>query len=118
MQYSDKYIDQLKRRISELNPHLILLFGSHASGTAGEDSDIDLIVVTKDEFIPDNFNERIDLQLRVSEHIFDIAKKVPVDLIVYTLPMYKKLLEQNNGFANDVKTKGKVIYEGSTKTVA
>ncbi len=118
MQYSDKYIDQLKRRISELNPHLILLFGSHASGTAGEDSDIDLIVVTKDEFIPDNFNERIDLQLRVSEHIFDIAKKVPVDLIVYTLPMYKKLLEQNNGFANDVKTKGKVIYEGSGKTVA
>ncbi len=118
MQYSDKYIDQLKRRISELNPHLILLFGSHASGTAGEDSDIDLIVVTKDEFIPDNFKERIDLQLRVSEHIFDIAKKVPVDLIVYTLPMYKKLLEQNNGFANDVKTKGKVIYEGSGKTVA
>ncbi len=118
MQYSDKYIDQLKRRISELNPHLILLFGSHASGTPGEDSDIDLIVVTKDEFIPGNFNERIDLQLRVSEHIFDIAKKVPVDLIVYTLPMYKKFLEQDNEFAKDVRTKGRILYEGTSRTMA
>ena len=118
MQYSDKYIEQLKRRISELNPHLILLFGSHASGIQDEYSDIDLIVVTKDEYIPENFNERINLQLKISEHIFDIAKKVPVDLIVYTLPMYKKLLEQNKGFLNDVKTKGKVLYEDSGKTVA
>jgi uncharacterized protein len=89
-------------RLSELNPQLILLFGSHASGTPYDDSDIDLIVVTKD----------------VSEHIFDIAKKVPVDLIVYTLPMYKKLLEQNHGFAIDVITKGKIIYEDTGKTVA
>jgi uncharacterized protein len=118
MQYSDKYIDQLKRRISELNPHLILLFGSHASGTSDEDSDIDLLVVTKDEFIPENFNERIDLQLKVSEHIFDIAKKVPLDLLVYTLPMYRKFLEQNNEFAKDVRTKGKILYEGTSRTMA
>jgi len=118
MKDSDKYIEQLKKRLSELDPYLVLLFGSHASGTSGEDSDIDLMVVTKDEFIPENFNERIDLQLEVSEHIFDIAKKVPLDLLVYTLPMYKKFLEQNNEFARDVRTKGKILYEGTSRTMA
>jgi uncharacterized protein len=118
MEYTEGYIEQLRRRLSELDPHLILLFGSHAYGIPDKDSDIDLIVVTKDNFIPVDFNARVNLQLRISEHIFDISKKVPVDLIVYTLPMYKKLLEQNSGFANDVKTKGKVLYESSGKTVA
>jgi len=118
MKDSDKYIRQLKKRLSELNPHMVLLFGSHASGTSDEDSDIDLLVVTKDEFIPENFNERIDLQLKVSEHIFDIAKKVPLDLLVYTLPMYKKFLEQDNEFARDVRTKGKILYEDTSRTMA
>jgi len=109
MKDSDKYIEQLKKRLSELDPHMVLLFGSHVSGTSDEDSDIDLMVVTKDEFIPENFNERIDLQLKVSEHIFDIAKKVSLDLLVYTLPMYKKFLAQDNEFARDVRNKGKIL---------
>ena len=118
MQETDQYIVQLRKRISELDPHLVLLFGSHASGIPGEDSDIDLMVVTKDEFIPENFNAHIDLQLKVSEHIFDIAKKVPVDLLVYTLPMYRKFLEQDNEFAKDVRTKGKILYEGTSRKMA
>jgi predicted nucleotidyltransferase len=28
----------------------VILFGSHADGTAGADSDIDLLVVTQDDF--------------------------------------------------------------------
>ncbi len=118
MKDTDKYIEQLKKRISELDPHLVLLFGSYAFGTPDEDSDIDLIVVTKDDFIPETFNERIDLQLKISDHIFDIAKKVPLDLLVYTLPMYKKFLEQDNEFAKDVRTKGKILYEDTSRTMA
>ncbi len=70
MKDSDKYIEQLKKRLSDLDPHMVLLFGSHASGTSDEDSDIDLMVVTKDEF------------------------------------------------ARDFRTKGKIIYEGTSRTMA
>ena len=39
-------IDEMVRRIVELfHPEKIILFGSYASGTAGPDSDVDLLVV-------------------------------------------------------------------------
>ena len=39
-------------RLKPLDLDQIILFGSYAYGTPNEDSDIDLYVVTKDEFIP------------------------------------------------------------------
>ena len=118
MHTENKYIQELKASLSELNPYLILLFGSHAYGTPHEDSDIDLLVVTNDEFIPQNYDERINMQLTVNKHIFEIAKKVPVDLIVYTIPMYKKFISQNSSFAHEIATKGKILYERYNTTMA
>lgn len=112
------YIQQLKERLSELDPYLVLLFGSYASGTPHKDSDIDLLVVTNDEFTPGNYDERIDVQLSVSNHIFEIAKQVPIDLIVYTIPMYKRFIEQNSNFAHEIVTKGIILYERHNATVA
>lgn len=89
---------------------MILLFGSHAHGTLKEDSDIDLLVVTNDD--------RIKLQLSVSKHIFEIAIQVPVDLIVYTLPMYKRFIELNSSFAKEITTNGVILYEGCNPIVA
>ena len=41
-----KAIDKMVRRIVErFDPDQIILFGSHARGTAGPDSDVDLLVV-------------------------------------------------------------------------
>ncbi len=112
------YIQQLKERLSELDPYLVLLFGSYASGTAHKDSDIDLLVVTNDEFTPKNYDERINVQLSVSNHIFELAKQVPIDLVVYTIPMYKHFIEQNSNFAHEITTKGKILYERHNETVA
>ena len=99
MQNENIYIDQLKASLSELDPYLVILFGSYAYGTPDKDSDIDLLVVTNDEFTPKDYNERIEIQLPVSNQIFEIAKQVPVDLVVYTIPMYKRFIEQNSNFA-------------------
>jgi predicted nucleotidyltransferase len=112
------YIQQLKERLSELDPFLVLLFGSYADGTPDKDSDIDLLVVTNDEFTPKSYDERIDIQLSISNHIFEIAKQVPIDLIVYTIPMYKRFIEQNSNFAKEVLSKGKILYERHNATVA
>ncbi|SMP87795.1 Nucleotidyltransferase domain-containing protein [Epsilonproteobacteria bacterium SCGC AD-308-E02] len=43
---------EIVERLKPLDLDKIILFGSYAYGTPNEDSDIDLYVVTKDDFIP------------------------------------------------------------------
>lgn len=107
----NNYIQQLKANLSELDPYLVLLFGSYAHGTPHDDSDIDLIVVTNDKFIPKNFNEKNEIFLRVSRKIRHINFQIAIDLLVYTIPMYKKFIEQNSSFAQEITEKGKILYE-------
>lgn len=111
MQTENVYIQQLKEKLKELNPYLVFLFGSYAYGTPHVDSDIDLLIVTNDEFIPQTFKEKTNLYISVSEHILNISKQVPVDLIVYTLPMYKQFVETGSSFSKEILSKGIVIYE-------
>jgi predicted nucleotidyltransferase len=118
MEKDNIYIQLLKENLKELNPYLVFLFGSYAYGTPHKDSDIDLLVVTNDEYIPQTFKERTNLYIEVSEYILNISKEVPVDLIVYTLPMYKQFLKSGSSFSKEILNKGIVIYESSHSTMA
>lgn len=111
MHTDNNYIQQIKEKLKELNPHRIILFGSYAYGNPHIDSDIDLLVVTNDQFIPQTFKEKTNLYISVSEHILTISKQVPVDLIVYTLPMYEQFIETGSSFSKEILSKGIVIYE-------
>jgi predicted nucleotidyltransferase len=46
-QATDRLIEEYRKRLVALGivPEKIIIFGSHADGTAGEDSDLDLLVV-------------------------------------------------------------------------
>ncbi|MDO8930443.1 MAG: nucleotidyltransferase domain-containing protein [Bacteroidota bacterium] len=118
MKTDNTYIQQLKEKLKELNPYRVFLFGSYAYGTPHIDSDIDLLVVTNDEFIPQTFQEKTNLYISVSEHILNISKQVPVDLIVYTLPMYKQFIETGSPFSKEILSKGIVIYENKHPAMA
>ncbi len=118
MKKENNYIQQIKTSLSELNPYLILLFGSYAYGTPHEDSDIDLLVVTNDDFIPKNFEEKHKIYLQVSRKIRHIKMQIAVDLIVHTLPMYEKFIKQDSSFAHEITTQGKIIYESNNTTMA
>ena len=108
---NSNYINDIVNKLKKLNLKKVILFGSHAYGTASGESDIDLIVVTSDEFYPKNYRERIDVQLKVSKALSEITKKIPIDLIVYTKPMYNKFLEMNSLFCKEINEKGRVLYE-------
>lgn len=108
---NSNYINDIVNKLKKLNSEKIILFGSHAYGTASDESDIDLIVVTNDEFYPKNYRERMDVQLKVSKAISEITKKIPIDLIVYTKPMYKRFLDMDSLFSREINQKGKVLYE-------
>jgi len=118
MQNNQIFIEQVKNSLIELNPYLILLFGSYAYGKPNHDSDIDLMVVTNDNYMPKNYDERLMVQLEVSKHIFNFAKQVPIDLIVFTKPMYQKFIEQKSSFSNEIISKGKILYEGNYPAMA
>ncbi len=118
MQIKTNYIEQLQEIIGELNPYLILLFGSYAYGTPDEDSDIDILVVTQDDFIPQTFAEKSKIYQKISRAISSVNEEIAIDLIVNTLPMYKKFIEIDSSFAHEITTKGKIIYESNNTRMA
>ena len=96
----------------------VILFGSHAQGQPTSGSDIDLLVVTNDDYIIASYEEKIKLHLRISATLREIMKQVPVDLIVYTKPTYEKFMELGSMFSKEIGRKGKILYERSFQCLA
>lgn len=84
----------------------ILLFGSEATGTAGPDSDIDLLVVLDNTTMPASFQERSANYLLISRAIRDIEKKHPIDLLVYTRPEFERLKASGSLFVRRILREG------------
>ncbi len=109
--------NEMKNRVLEklksVDPLKVILFGSHAYGTPDADSDIDLLVVTRDEFMPKNFTDRMSIYLAVAETLSEIEKEVPIDLIVHTKAMHTKFIAMNSMFARKILLHGDVLYEKS-----
>ena len=112
------YVSLIVDRLKEIKPYKIILFGSYACGNTKVDSDIDIIVVTNDEYFPQNYKEKSDVYLKVSNLLSDFLGKIPVDLVVYTKPMYEKFIELGSLFSKEVLQKGVVLYEIDNKRMA
>lgn len=105
------YIPLLIEKLLQTDPEKIILFGSYADGTANEDSDLDVLVVTTDEIIPESYAEKSKIYLRISRTISEIKREFPVDLIVHTKAMHRKFLKLDSLFARDLSQNGKILYE-------
>ena len=103
-------IEKLKplivERLKPLNPDKIILFGSYAYGTPNEDSDIDLYIVTNDDFMPKNYDENMAVYLNVANAMQNFLQKYPTDLITHTRAMHKRFKELNTSFSQEIITKG------------
>ena len=105
------YLPLIVTRLKSLGIHKIILFGSSTSGEVHIDSDIDLIVVTNDDYMPNTYKEKSDLHLKISNELTDITGEIPIDLIVYTKPMYNKFNELGSLFSKEISQRGIVLYE-------
>ena len=105
--------DRVLNKLKTIDPLKVILFGSHAYGTSDTDSDIDLLVVTRDEFMPKTFSEKMTVYLRVAETLSEIEKEVPIDLIVHTKAMHAKFIAMDSLFARKILSQGDVLYEKS-----
>lgn len=104
-------IDQINLSLQHLNVSKIILFGSYARGTQTEDSDIDLLVVTNDNFVFESFAQKMEVKLEISRALNSLRKYADIDLIVHTKPMHEKFLLLNSGFKKEILSSGSVIYE-------
>lgn len=98
----------------KLDVNKVILFGSFAYGRPNSESDIDLLVVTEDDLYPKNYDESMEVYLRVSSALRDIKKRIPIDLIVHTKPMHEKFLQLGSMFSKEVLKRGEVLYEKSS----
>ena len=79
---------------------MIILYGSHATGTSGRGSDIDLVVVSND-FIGKDFWERMDILADVIYEIF-----LPLEVTALTQEEW----EQGESWVSDLAREGEVLF--------
>jgi len=101
---------EILQRLKPLDLDQIVLFGSYAYGTPTEDSDIDLYVVTKDEFVPQTYQENMDIKLRVSKAIKDLQAIIPIDTVTHTKAMNEKFVQMGSMFSKEILSKGVKLY--------
>ena len=91
---------------SKISPERIVLFGSHARGSATENSDIDILVVMKNLE-----NERKITRLLYKALLKeDIA--TPIDFIAIDYDKYNSLKTRTGYVYKTIEAEGKILYGG------
>lgn len=97
-------IDDIVERISRgFNPDKIILFGSYASGTSTNDSDLDLLIIKDSDLLP--HRRSFDIQKLL------IGSMVPMDILVYTNKEFEEEQEDSYSFLSKALKTSKILYE-------
>ncbi|MFQ6126991.1 MAG: nucleotidyltransferase domain-containing protein [Candidatus Heimdallarchaeota archaeon] len=97
-----KITDYINEVVKRLTPHLVILFGSFATGDINEGSDIDILVVA---------NFKIDFLERIGTLMDINTFKIPIEPVGYTPEEFAEMKRRKNAFIMEVLEKGKVMYK-------
>jgi uncharacterized protein len=92
-----------KTIVERFRPKRIMVFGSHARGEAGPDSDLDLFIEM------DTPRRPPDRSIEISE-VFGL-RSWPMDIVVYTPEEVRRLRHINGTLLSVIEKEGKVLYE-------
>jgi predicted nucleotidyltransferase len=92
--------DEIVRRF---HPLKVVLFGSHARGDAGPDSDVDLLVVMQG--VRDKREAAVDIRVALADYL------APKDIIVTTPEEVAARGNVIGGVLRPALREGKVLYE-------
>lgn len=101
-------IEEIVRRlVAGYRPQKVILFGSHASGTARPDSDIDLLIIkeTSERFI--------DRWVAVRRLLSDPNRRIGLDTIVLSPREIEERLAIGDQVIAEILEKGQVLYAES-----
>jgi len=88
--------------VRQLDPELVVLFGSFATGDINEGSDIDIMVVAAFQV---SFLDRIKLLLDLNHF------GLPIEPIGYTGEEFQRMRQRETPFITEVMRKGRILYQ-------
>jgi len=92
--------------VDQVHPVRVVLFGSHASGAAGPQSDVDLLVITSEGFGPTASRRKTAAQLWRALSRF----RVPVDLVLYSEREIEDWKDSINHLTTRALREGRVLH--------
>jgi len=107
----EEYKKNILNALIKTDPLKIILFGSIASGLFTEDSDFDMVIILNIPDLPNNYEEKLAMKLTIRKALGDLSFKIPIDLIVYTIPEYEEIKKMNTSFYQELVKTGEVLYE-------
>lgn len=93
--------------VKAIAPQKVILFGSHARGTAGPGSDLDFMVIEDGPFGPDKTRE--NEMVKLWQLFFDYA--IPLDFLVYSPEEIERWKNAPNHVVAHALKEGKILYE-------
>lgn len=89
--------------IDRFHPKRIMVFGSHARGEAGPDSDLDLFI-------------EMETPRRLPDRAIEVSQAFglrawPMDIVVYTPEEVRRLRHVKGTLLSVIEKEGKVLYE-------
>ena len=110
LQVTEKLLQEMTDLIvREIQPRKIILFGSHARGTARPDSDLDFLVVEDGPF--DVQRSRRAEITRLGNILFDYF--IPIDFLVFTPQEIDKWKNAKNHVIAHALREGRMLYESN-----
>ncbi|MFQ5652797.1 MAG: nucleotidyltransferase domain-containing protein [bacterium] len=99
----DKLDEIVRRLVAEFSPEKIILFGSHAWGKPEPDSDIDILVVVKQDDAPPS---------RRAARAYKCMRglRAPVEIIVSLEDDLRRYESVRASLSHKIVTQGKVLY--------
>ena len=102
-QVQSAILEMVRRIVEKFHPEKIILFGSHARGDAGPDSDVDLLVVLQVE------GSKRELRVNIRVAIEDIA--LSKDILVATPDEVLRKSRQVGSVLRSAIKEGEALYE-------
>jgi len=99
----DKIEEMIRRIVAKFDPEKIILFGSHARGEAGPDSDADLLVVMRVA----GSRRKKAAEIHLALWGIDLA----ADILIFTPEQIEKYKDIIGGIIYPALREGKVVYE-------
>lgn len=90
---------------ANIDPVMIFLFGSFASGNPDAESDIDLLIIAPSKDRP------LERRLKLRKMLLEYDRRIGLDLLVYTPDEFEMLIDEPSSFIYSVVQQGLKIYD-------
>ncbi len=89
-----------------LRPDKVILFGSYAQNTEHGDSDVDIYIVSNEDFLPTTYAENMQHYKKYSRPLKKLKQEIPLDLLIHTRAMNRMFESTDSSFAREIMMNG------------